>query len=458
MKLIKTHITLITVLIISILTNAISLAESVDFDIILNKAIDYSYDVKIANVDVGISQADLKIAKSEYYPNLSFIYDTEYVKDLNDPTNQVSSVGSTFINQVTQFQNLLAFKVNYTLLDYGIRNHKSLLALKDVSLKQILLQRNLRDLKIKMARLYTEALLNYTEIKSNEQLLPIYKELFKSKERLFVAGTSPKLNVMDEAVKIARTQDTIESTKTKLNDSLQNISVYTNQKYNPSNIELKNYGEETYTPTVDSNGVHFFKQRIEKKRYTINNIRQEETLEYKSYQLEVEKKKHELEVLKRERLPTFSLYTNYIFYGTNGDNPLKAISNIGSRNVTVGISAMLPILDGLKNAASREKAQLEIKKLELEKEKYSHEALSQFAKLQEQYNLYQNELLAKEELQSKWLDKIHALDRLTQNKIVDTTELLNCKAEILKENIELEKLKINLLSTLKQLEILSEDY
>ncbi|MEW5819916.1 MAG: TolC family protein [Cyanobacteriota bacterium] len=451
-----------TVLLIFILFSAtISVyAETLSFDNVLDKSIHNSFDLKISDINVDLSKSDLKITRSEYYPRIQLHYNNEYENNLGPRNAQFASVGSTFISSSTRFQNLIYFDFRYNLLDFGIRRKKMLIAINDIEQKELVYNQTLRDLKIDLIKLYTDALLSYKDIKLYENTLPIYKELFSIKEKLYTAGTSPKLELMEEAINIARTQDRIDSSKAALKTVLKDLSSYTFEEYDVEKIKLENFKkfEQEEHEITDFNINPIFKQSIEKKIISLPQIKNNRTLEKKIYDLEITKKKLELETLKRERFPKFEFYTNYMFYGSDENNPLESFSDVRSRNVSVGISALLPIFDGFKNSASREKIALEIQKLELEKQKELNRINTEYNKLYGEAFSRIAELNNKEDLLFNVKEKLSALKRMTNAKLTEESTVLNQKAELLNQASDLEKSIIKTLSLIKQLEILSEEY
>ena len=92
-------------------------AQTLDFDSVLSKAVENSYDLKIANVDIALSKNAVKDAKSDYYPKVSAGYNTQYSKDLNpaDYQSTVQYVGNNVVANSTAFQNLFYLSAQYNL-------------------------------------------------------------------------------------------------------------------------------------------------------------------------------------------------------------------------------------------------------------------------------------------------------------------------------------------------------
>lgn len=453
----QTKIATITIILILILTqNVLCQTETISFDDVLQQSITNSFDLKISDIDLKISKASLKEARSEYYPNLRIGYNNEYSNSLNKNLRNATSIGGTFINDNTRFQNLLYAGASYNLFDFGARGKKALIAKKDILENEYYYSQILRDLKLDVLSLYTDALIAHKETESQKQILKVYKLLFSAKERLYEAGISDKLNIMEEAVNIAKTIDKIDKSKHKLNNVLNQLSGYTFQQYNLDNIEIKdllNLKQVTITPENDQT----IKNELEVNISTLPDFNADNIIESKIYETEVEKKVEELKLVKKERLPKIEFYSNYQFYGADRDNPAQSFTNIRSTNVSVGISAMMPVFDGFKNSAQQDKVKLEIEKLRIEKQKKLYEMKKKYDLLYQDAKLYKKDFENQQNLLSEYQKQFNALERLADNQLIEKTSLLIKKSELISQILNIEISLINTYSSIKKLEYLSGD-
>lgn len=115
-----------------------SVISKIDFDSILQKAKEHSYDLKIADYNVLISKQGIRSAKSEYFPKLHFSAGTEYTKNFrNAKESTVMSIGDAFINPYTRYQSVLGITVGYNLFDFGVRGGNLKVAKEDTELKEL---------------------------------------------------------------------------------------------------------------------------------------------------------------------------------------------------------------------------------------------------------------------------------------------------------------------------------
>lgn len=420
----------------------------------LQQAIDNSFDIKMSKLDIDISKADLKVARADLYPTLYTQVNTEYNNGLGNTAN-INYVGNTVVSSYTQYRNLASIGLSYNLLDFGAIGKKVLIAKKDVEQKKVMVDLQVKDLKLKVLDLYTKTLQYSDEIKTKSEILKVYEEMFHNKERLFIAGTNDKISVMDEAVKIARAQDDIHKSKLELKNTLNDLSTYTLQKYNADVIEVLDF-EELNIPNniLPVNNFEPLKAKVVEDELDLS-FNPEKSLEAKYYDFEIEKKKAELEMYKRQRLPSFKFYTNYLLYGQDPNSYFSSYSDFKQASLAFGISGTFAFFDGFKNRASKEKAALEIKKLQFEKEKKLTEIKAQYEKSYASYETYTEELANKKDLLSKIREKLTSLDRMAKNGLIERNDLLTAKADLLNQEFDLQQNIINISSKIKEIEIMT---
>jgi len=429
-------------------------SNTLTYRITLKQAVDNSFDLKMSSLDIDISKADLKVARADLYPTLYSQVNTEYNNGLGNQSN-INYVGNTVVSSYTQFRNLASLGVSYNLFDFGAIGKKVLMAKKDVEQKKVMLDLQVKDLKLKVLDLYTKTLQYNDEIQTKTAILKIYEEMFEAKERLFKAGTADKVSVMDEAVKIARTQDDIENSKLELKNALNDLSSYTLQKYNTDNLEVLDFEELNIDNNIKQvNYFEPFNAKITEDNVDLS-FSPENSLEAKYYDFEIEKKKAELQMYERQRFPSFKFYTNYLLYGQDPNNYFSSYHDFKQTSLAFGISGSFAFFDGFKNRASKEKASLEIKKLKLEKEKKLTEIKTAYEKSYSSYQSYSEDLVIKKNLLNKVKEKLTAVDRMFQNGLIDNSNLLTTKADLLNQEFDLQKNIINVSSKIKEIEIMA---
>lgn len=420
----------------------------------LQKAMDNSFDLKMSKLDIDISRAELKGAKADLFPTLFTQFNTEYNNGLGNTPN-FNYVGNTVVSSYTQYRNLVSLGMQYNLFDFGAINKKVLMAKKDIESKKVSFDIQIKDLKLKILELYTRTLEASNEIKTKSEILKVYEQIFHNKERLFAAGTNDKISVMDEAVKIARAQDDIENSQLELKKTLADLSSFTQQKYEIKKLEVLDL-EEMNIPnsTVTVGNFEPLKAKIVEKDVDLS-FNPDNSLESKFYDFEIEKKKAEYEMYKRQRYPAFKFYTNYLMYGQDPNSYASAYSDFKQASIAFGISGSFAFFDGFKNRASKEKAALEIQRLQFEKEKKLSDIRTEYEKSYGAYDSYTEDLVIKKDLLNKVKEKLTAVDRMMQNGLAQRNDLLSTKAELLNQEYELQKNIVDISSKIKEIEIMA---
>jgi outer membrane protein len=414
-----------------------ALAQSLNLDDVLQAAVAQSYTLKIAKTDIRLSQKDVQAARADYFPQVSANLNTGYQKDLATQQNSFTSVvGNQVLPTGSRFQNSVGFSVNQNLVDFGARSRKVQIAQKDVLSKVAQHDQGLRDLKLKLIELYTNALITHRSIQAHQQVLTLAQKSYQMKKRLYEAGTLSNVEVSTEALQVAQTLDQIETLKQQLAEHLQSLSYFTHEQYNQDDLQLADIAE-TVTPT----------------EVTFDPTN---TPEARIYEMELAKKQQEIELLKRQTLPQVSLYTSYYLYGANQDHWADSLKDMRQRMVSVGLSLQAPIFDGLKAKTAIDKARLEKEKLALQREE-------KLAALRHQVNVYTNQvdgsgvqLKTRATIVNQSQDKVQMLNRLSEQKVVDQVQPIKEQIDQIYKHLELEKTTIEGVAALKKLKIMAE--
>lgn len=428
-----TRVSLLLVLSLLALKQA-AFAETISLEDVLQKAVKTSNDLKISAVDIRISKSDVFAAKAEYLPYIKARMNIEKLNDLEDSFRPVVTVGDTVIPAGTRFQNSIGLTAYQPVWDFGVRHRKMDMAKKDVLSKTAGYDQTLRDLKMKVVDLYSQALVSYRAIKANEGILALAQQGYQLKKRLFEAGTRTKVEVADEAIQVAQTLDTIETLKHQLEQQLANISYYTHEPYG-EDTDLTDIKDDPAggSPAFDA------KKSPEARQYTY----------------EIEKKQKEIESLKRQYLPSVSVYSNYNIYGFDQDQMSKAFSTLAQRTVSVGLAINTPVFDGFRNLAAIRKAQLEKEKLGLQKEQKLEELKNQAEQLQNTVETHTVLLQTKATIVNKTQDKLTMEKRLSDQQLIDQTQAIQDHINRIQRQLDTEKSLIQGVAALKKLKIMA---
>lgn len=411
--------------------------QTLDYDEVVEKALGNAHDIRLSRLDIDISRAERRRAYSLYYPTISARWNTEYIRDLTDGTAQINSIGNTVLLQNTAYQSSFLLMGSYNLFDFGGTQQKVSIADKDVGIRQAALRQSRRDIKLKVLSVYSDILISYEELGTKKELLTLYKELALTKERLYVAGKISKIEMTDDAVKVVKIVDDIDTLMLKLKGLLEDLSSLTGEQYSADNTKVNAFRE------------------CEEDDYK-HEFDPESTPESRRYDLEMEKKRAELKVLQRAFLPQFGLYSTYALYGSDPTALDISAQYVKPRNFFVGMAITLPIFEGFKSPAEIEKTRLELERLKVEKAKKMTELAARHAKLSETRETYINGIAHQKAMLTKVEEKLTMAGRLSDQKEIEWAEYLNQKIDLVTQRFELAKAIISKTAIIKDLRILSE--
>lgn len=409
-------------------------AEMLTLDSLIQKAIAESYELKIAQLDIGISKTDVLAARSDYFPNIRAQFNTEYLKDLEGNIRPVTSVGNTIIPSGTRFQNSMGLSLNQKLIDFGARRQRVQMAKQDIKAKQALYTQTLRDLKLKLIELYEKALVHYRSIQANEAVLLLAKQGYQMKKRLNAAGTTSSVEVATEAIQVAQILDELETLRHQYEESLHNLSFYTHEVYDSKVTELADLQPNVSEPVFPFNENH--------------------SPEALHLNAQIEQKEHEITFLKKQNLPQIALYSYYNFYGFDPEHLGSSFQNFSQRTLQFGLNMSMPIFDGLKNKAAVDKAVLEKDKLILQKKRTLAELLSRVEGFQQQMNTQAVLLETKAVILNRTQDKLTMDNRLSEMQVIDKAKAIQDHISRIQRQLDTEKALIQKLSAAEKLKVM----
>lgn len=420
---------------ISILMTGPGQATTLDFDHVLQNAIDNSYDLKIAQIDVGISKTDVISARSAYFPTIQGRGSIERLKGLSNMVGTVTTINNYVLPTGTRYQNTVGLMMNHTITDFGVRKRKLDIAKKDVLVKANIYEQQLRNLKFEVVDAYARALINYKSLKASEAVLTLSQNVYQMKKRLYQAAAIPKTDMAEQAIELAQSMDDVEVNKQKLQESMGALSKVTHEEYDLTDLELLNFQDSELENLPVINEKLFPEAKI--------------------YDLQIQQKQSEVEYLKRQYLPQVSMYSYYNFYGYDIDHLNKAIQNMGPRTINLGFAVTMPVFDGFKNMAAVKKAQLEKQKLELQKDDKLAELKNQAEVWRTQAKAYSVQLKTKATIMNKTQDKMIMLERLSDQQVIEQSQSVKEHIQRIQRQLQVENSIIQGIVAQKKLQLLS---
>ncbi|MCF6173251.1 MAG: TolC family protein, partial [Campylobacteraceae bacterium] len=331
----------------------------------------------------------------------------------------------------TLFQNSLTLGVNYILYDFGSRDKKIQLQKDEFLIKKFSLCEKKVEIFKKILDAYKNALVSHLDIAQYTQILSFKKILYKSKQRLFVAGEISKSDVANEAIAIIELENSLRNSEKEYDKALLELSKLSYIKINKNDV-LKSFDESQKLP---------------------KQMSFEDSLKAKIIDKQIEKKKKELSLLKNASKPVVTLYSSYSAYGSDANSIQTSIDDIKSNSYKVGISFKINLFDGYASKYKSAKALLEIEKFKIQKKllrvefetkkRLLRNKLAYSSKITKQ-NLVQIEDLTRLDKMQKRLRKVKKLDLLKyiNHKISMIEKRIKIKTQNIQKVYDKETIKL----------------
>lgn len=236
-----------------------------------------------------------------------------------------------------------------------------------------------------------------------------------------------------EAIRIVDLSTKIEENRAILEDYVYQINLYTGNNY------TKNTEFTFYSLPI---------QHI---------ISYEESISYKEFSLQKQKKVKELNQVYSEYYPKINLFGKHNWYGAAESTAKYALQDLKKRNYVAGISVNWVLFNGFQTVSKQERIKAELEQLKLQEleekrefEKVQHLNEQKILSLQNDIRNYQDNLNIQEE-------KLKMNQRLRDIKKIDKISEFEDKVEKLQKILQLKKSLISKWSKQKELEILNEN-
>lgn len=411
---------------------------SINFDDVIAKAKEHSYDLQIADYNVLISKQGIRGAKSEYYPKLNFGGGFEYTKnfrDLRDST--VMSIGDAFINPYTRFQSMLGINVAYNLFDFGVRGGTLKMAKEDAEIKELEIKQKTQEMSLTLLDTYTKIQLLTKQIELNKQILAIEEKNLEMKERLFNAKEISKTELNDERIKLKQVKNRISDLKSVRQESINWLSFYTGEEYDADNLKIA---------------------PIKVEKFDVNSFTDyTKSIVWKIHEKNIKKKELELYVVKRTNYPKLNAYSRYYMYGSDYSNVGKSF-DIEPSNFSVGASLSMPLFDGFKNSANIQKTMLELKQMNVERDKAIAELATKLATMRSNLIYLDEQISENNQSMSELKDKAKSVHKLASKRLISPVDENEVKIELLNQEIEYDKNSLTHTAITQGIKILTEEF
>ncbi len=411
--------------------------DNLEFEDILLKAQEHSYDLKIADFETLIAKQDIRVARSEYFPKLGVSIGQEYTKNFKDVgQSSVASIGDNFINPYTRFQSVMGVTLTYNIFDFGVRGGSLKASQEGVGVKEFEQQEKLQEICLNVLDTYSKLLLYQSQLDLYKKMLALEQNNLDLKKRLFEAKELSKIELDDEELKVNKLKSQIVELNSMTAETLGWLEFYTGEKYNVNNLKVANFKKSDF----DVNAFNDYTK----------------TAVWKKNEKLIKQKEYELYVAKRANYPKINAYSRYYFYGSDPDKYGEHYKDIGPSNFTIGASANMMLFDGMKNRANIQKTNLELQQLNVQRDKEIANFVTRLATMRSNLIYLDEQVSINTNALNNIKSKEKSNQRLVAKRLIAPMDLNDTKIELLQQEIELEKNKITATSIKRGIQILTD--
>ena len=311
--------------------------KTYDFWKLLDLTLQNATELILKKYDIQITEENLRVIQSEYYPQLSLTYSGEYYNGYGRKSS--TSIGGSFYPGYSQYSNSLGLNLNYELYKFGATDLKLKITQKEIQIIKNELKLAKEQISLELLDYYTKALKAQMQITYKEYIKGIQDRIVQKKWRLFEAGRLSKTELSRDQKSLTLLEKELINYRLHFIEAVKNIQTLSNISISPENKFAM----------------------LEPKKIKTKSF--EETALAKSINLNLQKKRQELELYKKEYLPTIYASSGYRLYGNDDNSFLTAIKNIRKNSWDVGIGVKWNLFNGYKTDATIQKIQYEINKL-----------------------------------------------------------------------------------------------
>jgi len=311
--------------------------EEMDFWRLLDQAMIKSTAVILKKHDIQITQKNMDIVRSEYYPSISLGYSGEYYHGYS---RDGSSIGGSFYPGISQYRDSLDLSLQHELYRFGATDLKMQMSEKDIEIVKSELALAQQDVSKELLLYFMEVVKSQENLKFKDDMRMVQDRILQKKWRLFESGQISKTLILRDKLSLVSLEKDILKHKMNYIDFVKKIQILTNIEMDPALTKFA-------IPTPKNREIVSFDQSAVAK----------------NLKLKLEKKLQELELIKKDYKPTIYANSAYRFYGADDDSFTQTIENLEKNSWDVGVSLRWELFSGFKTDSTIERAKIEVQKL-----------------------------------------------------------------------------------------------
>ena len=402
-------------ILISLMTPSFAWAETLSWDGVWAQTASTHPELKAEALDVAIVETRVKEERAAYFPTLTARWNSEYLRDLDEQAvgGGIQAVGDSLVVNSTQFQHSASVQGQWVVLDFGKRRRRMKQARWVQEQEQYDYAARRRQLMVQLADTYVRAWFAQERLNLAERQVAVAEQLATSQQRLHKAGRIRKTELADSSLIWMERHQGLGEAQSDFIEALTELSSYTQTAYSKGTTNLTPFPPDAFE------GDAF--------QVTVS-----EAPEVKQLEAQIEEKAVELSLLRRERwTPTVTATGTYLLFGSDTNAIGDSVRDVTPSNLRVGFNVTIPVFDGFRNKAQRERVKLEMEQLEYRKKATVTRLQSEVKSVKAELASTPEQLKVGEQIATEGdALKGYAL-RLRQQKLIPSSEALNTQLRAL---------------------------
>ncbi len=323
------------------------------FDAVLQQAEQRAYDLRIARADLEISHFSLAETRASYFPSLDLQFYNEYVHVPDESAQGIVSVGGSVSTALAStYQHSVVANVNYALYDFGARFLRCENARRRVDIARLNLDRGRVALHLQVLEAYARGLRVWRRQNAALQILALRKRIYRTAEEFREAGVLGRRRLETVALELAEALGRADDLGAEFQKALNAIGFFTGKRYPAGQTGFSDLPEPALTGKAPE---------------------AERLPEIRALEAEIDGKRIEVEIARKEMLPRLMAYGAYRMYGNDTNSFTASMENLAERDATVAVAAEWNLFSGFRDISKVRRLKAEIRRLTLEKQKRTAE-------------------------------------------------------------------------------------
>ncbi len=350
------------ILVIGVFTLSAEESEKWSLDRCINYAIENNIKLQQSRIIYEQSKIDVKTAKADMYPSLSFSTDHNVVnRPFSANSNTVSGSEIISSNQKTTYNGSYGINANWTVWNGNKRRNFIKQSKNESEIADLSVAESENLLKEQITQLYVQILYATEAVKINENTLEVSKATYARGKELYNVGSLSKVDLAQLETEVANDEYQLVMSKNELRNYMLDLKQYLEiPGIIPMELQIPNLDDaDILSPLPEVNDIFLLALKLRP--------------EIKSVELSIESSKLDIAIAKAGYYPEISINAS-----TASNTNSASADNWGEQmklgwNNMIGVNLSLPIYDNRQTKSAKQKAELQYTSTKIEKQNIQKE-------------------------------------------------------------------------------------